>query len=336
MYSSKKDLADTLEKIRDLPVVVVGDIILDRYIWGAVSRISPEAPIPVVDVVKIENRLGGAGNVLMNLKSLGAEARLCGFVGDDAESETVLKLLSDSDVDRDGIMIDRGRPTCLKTRVIAHAQHVVRIDQESAIVQGVALREGFAALVDAHIDEARAVIVSDYAKGAVSAPLMKKLIEARSAGRLGLPGKPLVIDPRPVNYELYQKVDIAKPNRREAEAASGMKINDRESAVKAGKFLLKKWEAQMILVSLGEDGLVIVTDSEGPGIVRDTVAREVFDVSGAGDTVTAIFTAAIAAGAKPAVAGDLANLGAGIVVSEVGTAPINRARLVKAIEELEK
>jgi len=335
MFSPKKELADILEKIKDLPVVVIGDIILDRYIWGSVSRISPEAPIPVVDVNKIESRLGGAGNVVMNLKELGAKPSLCGFVGDDAEGENILQLLSDNDISRDGIMIDRGRPTCLKTRVIAHAQHVVRIDQESAIVQGVALKEGFAALVDAHIDDASAIIISDYAKGAVSAPLIKKFLEARAEGRLGFPGKPLVVDPRPVNYELYQKVDIAKPNRREAEAASGIKITGRESALEAGRLLLKKWDAQMILVSLGEDGLVIVTDSEGPGIFRDTVAQKVSDVTGAGDTVTAIFTAAIAAGAGPAVAGDLANIGAGIVVSEVGTAPINRSRLEQAIGQLE-
>jgi D-beta-D-heptose 7-phosphate kinase/D-beta-D-heptose 1-phosphate adenosyltransferase len=334
MLSSREDLLATLERFKGLPVLVVGDVILDRYIWGKVERISPEAPVPVVDVKTLEDRLGGAGNVARNLRNLGATVSLCGFVGDDDEAQVVYRLLEQDGISREGIMVDRTRPTCLKTRVIAHSQQVVRIDRESRAGVAHSLREGFAAVVDAQIDQSKALILSDYGKGAVSPTLMQRLIAAAENKRLGLGARPLVVDPHPANYAIYSHISVAKPNRKEAEAGAGMKIVDRATALEAGKILCERWDAAMVMITLGEDGLVIVQRGIETGTFLETVAREVFDVSGAGDTVTALFTAAMATGASVDVAGDLANIAAGVVVSEIGTAPISLERLKREIHRL--
>ncbi|MDC0358363.1 bifunctional ADP-heptose synthase [Oligoflexia bacterium] len=332
MISSREELVETLEKINGVPTLVVGDIILDRYIWGQVKRISPEAPVPVVNVQKVEDRLGGAGNAVRNLCGIGAKVSLCCLIGDDEEGQIVLKLLEEGNVDKDGVMIDRGHPTCFKTRVIAHSQQVVRIDREETVMRGVALREGLAAVVDEHLDSCKVAIVSDYGKGTVSESVIARLIKARSEGRIGLDVRPLVVDPSPVNYDVYSGISVAKPNRREAEIASGILINSRETALEAGKVLIKKWKAEMMVISLGEDGLMIVSSEKDNGIFLETVAKEVFDVSGAGDTVTSVFSAALGVGASPSVAGDLANIAAGVVVSEVGTVPIDYDKLRNAID----
>jgi D-beta-D-heptose 7-phosphate kinase/D-beta-D-heptose 1-phosphate adenosyltransferase len=288
----------------------------------------------VVDVKTLEDRLGGAGNVARNLRNLGATVSLCGFVGDDDEAQVVYRLLEQDGISREGIMVDRTRPTCLKTRVIAHSQQVVRIDRESRAGVAHSLREGFAAVVDAQIDQSKALILSDYGKGAVSPTLMQRLIAAAENKRLGLGARPLVVDPHPANYAIYSHISVAKPNRKEAEAGAGMKIVDRATALEAGKILCERWDAAMVMITLGEDGLVIVQRGIETGTFLETVAREVFDVSGAGDTVTALFTAAMATGASVDVAGDLANIAAGVVVSEIGTAPISLERLKREIHRL--
>lgn len=334
MLCSKAELFETIEKINGLPMLVVGDIILDRYIWGAVARVSPEAPVPVVDVKQVEDRLGGAANVVRNLCNLGAQVSLCGIIGDDTDGQTVLKLLEKDKVERDGVMIDRARPTILKTRIVAQRQQMLRIDRESNAALAAPLREGFAAVVDAHIDRAKSIIISDYGKGAVSDALFRKLVEAHKNKRIGLDSRALVLDPHPANYALYQNVTVAKPNRREAELASGITITDRDSTLEAGKILLQKWKCEMLVITLGEDGLAIISANSDRPIFLETVAQEVFDVSGAGDTVTALFAAALAAGASPAVAGDLANIGAGVVVSEVGTVAVTIPKLKSEIERL--
>ncbi len=333
MHSSKKELLAALDRINGVPILVVGDLILDRYLWGGVSRISPEAPVPIVEVRKIEDRLGGAGNTARNLRSIGAKVTMCGFIGDDDEGKIALSLLESDGVGKDGIIIDRERPTSLKTRVIGQHQQIVRIDREDTSPRSLALKEGFAAVVDAHIEASRAVILSDYGKGAVFENLVDKLEEARLAGRISYKDRPLVVDPHPANYGIYQGMSVAKPNRKEAEIASGIRIKDKQSGIEAANVLLGLWKADMMLVTLGEDGLVITFADKRPAIHLETRARQVFDVSGAGDTVTAIFTAAIASGSSAQVAGELANIGAGIVVSEIGTAAVSLTKLKAEIEE---
>ncbi len=334
MLSSEVELYKTLDSFKDISVLVVGDIILDRYIWGKVERISPEAPVPVVEVRKMEDRLGGAGNVVRNLLTLGIKSSLCGFIGDDEDGRAVLKMLEKDGAGREGVMIDKERPTSVKTRVIAHNQQVVRIDRESKIQPTPALREGFAALVEAQFENYDALIVSDYGKGVISSNLLRRFEEFKRKGKTGVGKKVLFLDPHPANYDQYTAITVAKPNRREAEKASGIKIDSREKAYEAGQILLNKWNAEMMVISLGEDGLAIIEAGKTDGIFLETVAQNVFDVSGAGDSVVAVFCAAMACGAKSVVAGDLANIAGGIAVSEVGTVAVPLAKIKSEIERL--
>ena len=324
---TREELVGALERLAGAKVLVIGDIILDRYVWGNVSRISPEAPVPVVEVARIEDRLGGASNVARNIRSLGAGCSLCGFVGDDEEGAVVLGLLEREGIGHDGVIADRTRPTCLKTRVIAQRQQIVRIDRESKVVQAVALREGFAAAVESQLGGVGAVIISDYGKGAVSEPVLRKLETAREQGTIALTTRPLVVDPHPANYDIYRGMSVVKPNRREAELATGLTIVDKKSALAAANALVKRWNVDIAMITLGEDGLLLYSRESGDGTFLGTTAREVFDVSGAGDTVTAVFATAAAAGVELRVAGDLANIAAGLVVSEVGTVAVDPVRL---------
>lgn len=332
MENHKSTLLEVIEKIKNTPILVVGDIMLDRYIWGSVDRISPEAPVPVVFTKKIENRLGGAGNVVRNLCAIGAKVTLCGFIGNDQEGVEVLNQLKELGVEKSGVLIDRDKPTILKTRVVAQNQQVVRIDREDLQPPAKVLSEGIAAVIDSYLDSNSAVIVSDYGKGTISEVLLKRIELAKEKGRVSITKCPIVLDPHPANYHLYKKIDAVKPNRKEAEAASGVKITDRESAYKAALVLLEKWQAQMMLITLGEKGLCLVEAGKKDPFYLDTIAVEVFDVSGAGDTVTSLFTAAIAVGASPRIAAEIANIAAGIVVTEVGTAAINLDKLRDEIE----
>jgi rfaE bifunctional protein kinase chain/domain len=330
---SKEALLTALAKVKGQKILVVGDLILDRYIWGKVDRISPEAPVPVVEVKKIEDRLGGAGNVVRNLCNLGCDITVCGYVGDDDEGAVILKLLRDSNVGKDGVIIDREHPTCLKTRVIAHPQQIVRIDREDRSPRAMPLQSAFASMTEAHLKDMGAVIISDYAKGTISPLIMERFKESFTHGVTGVGKVPVVVDPHPSHFDLYQKITIAKPNRKEAEAAVGRKITDKTSAIAAAHELMKRWDAELMMITLGEGGMVITERGKSGGIALDTLAREVFDVSGAGDTVTAVFTAALSAGVDLSTAGQLANIAAGIVVSEVGTVAIQYDVLKKEIEE---
>lgn len=334
MRSSKTELREIVEAIVSVKVLVLGDLILDRYIWGKVDRISPEAPVPIVAVTRTEDRLGCAGNVVRNLNEMNVAVVVAGIVGDDLEGEAILRLLESRNTSSDGILVAKGRPTSLKTRVIAQAQQVVRVDREDVSPYQDELQAGLAATVKGQLKNVDAVIVSDYGKGTINAKIWDTLYQARQEGVLGPSARPLVLDPHPANYSLYRGVSVAKPNRKEAEIAAGMTIATYQDAVRAGELLRERWEADRMLITLGELGLAIVPGNGADPVALDTVAREVFDVSGAGDTVTALYTAAVAAGASPELAGDLANIGAGIVVSEVGTVPIRRERLLKEIERL--
>lgn len=332
-FASRKRLLDLLDKIVGVPIVVVGDLILDRYIWGKVERISPEAPVPVVEMTALEDRLGGAGNVASNLIGLGCKVALCGFVGDDEDGKQLLSLIAKAGIEPDGMIIDKSRPTVLKTRVIAHSQQVVRIDRERKAAPTAAVQEAFAALVEAKLPEARVIVLSDYGKGTLSEPLAKRLEAAQKDGRITLERCPLVVDPHPRSYSLYRGMTVAKPNRKEAESAIGKSITTPEQARGAAKEIMQKWNASLAMITLGEDGMVLLDAAHPEGVLIPTEAREVFDVSGAGDTVTAVFSAALGAGASPVEAGVLANIAAGIVVSEVGTVAISADTLRARIEE---
>lgn len=330
---SKEELLATLDAVASTPILVVGDVILDRYIWGRVERISPEAPVPVVEVVRMEDRLGGAGNVVRNLATIGAKPMMCGVVGADEDGASVLRLLDEIGADRNGLLIDSDRPTVLKTRIIAHTQQIARIDREKKDDLTPSLSTKLSATLDSAIDGSRAVILSDYGKGAVSEGVLHTLTQAYGCGRLSVKSRPLFVDPHPRNYERYRGMSVAKPNRKEAEVASGRKIESIEDAFSACEALIKKWNSDVMVITLGEGGMVVREAGSKEGLHLETTAQEVFDVSGAGDTVTAVFTAVLAVGASPVTAGVLANIAAGIVVSEVGTAAINLARLREHVSQ---
>jgi len=327
------DLLTLVERFRGARIFVVGDLILDHYIWGDVSRISPEAPVVVVNVDKEERSLGGAGNVVNNLIELGAEVAVAGAVGEDDEGIRLCGMLESKGVNTSGIVTIGGRPTTVKTRVLARAQQVVRVDRESTETLPDRARKSIAEAVATGLKNTKGVVVSDYAKGVLSPDVFRPFEEANNDGLFGIGKVPLVIDPKNANFDLYSCGTVVKPNRGEAAIASGINIRDRRDAASAGRLLAERWSSDMVLVTLGELGMVLVPrDSEIPVIEVDTEAREIYDVSGAGDTVAAVFTLALAVGASPKDAACLANISAGIVVAEVGAVALKFDQLTAALE----
>jgi D-beta-D-heptose 7-phosphate kinase/D-beta-D-heptose 1-phosphate adenosyltransferase len=295
--------------MRDKRVLVVGDAMLDEWVWGSVSRISPEAPVPVVAVSDHSFTLGGAGNVASNLRAVGARVAFAATVGDDAEGRRMLALLDALDVDRSAVVSCADRPTTRKTRIVAHNQQVVRADWESVEALSAADAEILCGRVARLAPECDAVVLSDYAKGLFSA----QLVNAASAARV------VTADPKPKNIGLFKNVTLLAPNAAEASAASGIAIKDEASLERAGAALLALLGCRYVVITRGERGMALF-GAEGERLVVPSVARTVFDVSGAGDTVIAVLTAALAAEAPVELALQLANFAAGAVVEKLGTA----------------
>jgi len=310
-------------------VTVVGDVILDKYIWGGVDRISPEAPVVVVKVKEENYRLGGSANVAHNIVSLGGQASLVGCVGDDTWGKDVVTQLEKVGISSDGIVFEKGRQTTIKTRVVAHSQQVVRIDRETDESFSDKVREELIGRLSVEVDSASGLIVSDYAKGVIDNGMLETLSAWYENKRVGQLDKPMLCDPKNINFDSYNGATIVTPNKKEASEASGVVIKNRTDALKAAKILKQKWNSQYVLVTLGEMGMLLYSD-EGHSEIN-TVAREVFDVSGAGDTVSATFLLSMAVGATPFQAALLANQAAGIVVREVGTAVVTLEALQKEI-----
>jgi rfaE bifunctional protein kinase chain/domain len=306
-------------------VLVVGDVMLDRFVWGRVERISPEAPVPVVHFTREDARPGGAGNVASNVRALGGRAGVGGIVGDDAAGRSLRDMLNALGASTTGLVVDRHRPTIEKTRIIAHHQQMVRLDREAA--PGETSRA--AARVRDHVLAQRrrcdVVVLSDYNKGVVDAALLDALAAAHRRDPFRW-----VVDPKRANFGRYRRVSLVKPNREEAAAASGIEICDRASLQRAGTRLLEQWEAEAVLISRGEEGMALFkrggTVAEFP-----TLAREVFDVTGAGDTVIATCALALGAGGTLEEATVLANHAAGVVVGKIGTATVTAAELRGAL-----
>jgi len=296
-------------RMRDKRVLVVGDVMLDEWVWGRVSRISPEAPVPVVAVDDHSFTLGGAGNVASNLRAIGASVTFAGAVGDDAEGRRVLDLFDAQGVDRRAVIALGDRPTTRKTRIVAHNQQVVRADWESAEPLGASDRARMCALVEKLAHACDAVVLSDYAKGLFS----RDLVEAASVAPV------VTADPKPKNIDLFAGVTCVAPNALEAAGASGIAIKDEASLERAGAALLERLGCRFVVITRGERGMALF-GAAGERMLIPSVARTVFDVSGAGDTVVAVLTSALAAGAPIALAMQLANFAAGAVVGKLGTA----------------
>jgi len=306
-------------------LLVVGDIMLDRFLWGSVTRISPEAPVPVVRLERESLSLGGAGNVARNIVTLGGRAVPVTIHGDDAEGEQVRDLCRSAGIATEGLIEAPGRPTTVKTRVVAHQQHVVRVDREEdgPPEQDVARRIRERALE--MLGGAAAVIVSDYDKGALSAELLGQLLP--EAKRRGLP---VVIDPKLRLFDHYRPATVITPNAREAMQAAAMPARSDAEFETLGRFLLQRLGCPHLLLTRGERGMLLVS-SGAPPLVIPTVAREVFDVTGAGDTVAATLALALATGATMAEGAILANQAAGVVIGKLGTASVSREELIASL-----
>jgi rfaE bifunctional protein kinase chain/domain len=323
----KIDINKLLRKFRETTVLVVGDIVMDEFIWGKVSRISPEAPVPVVAVTHDTLLLGGAANVVNNVRSLGGKVLLIGVVGDDRMGEKIKELLAEKKIVLEGIIVEPGRPTSVKTRIIAHNQQVVRFDRESLQPISQQSHKQLLDFIDAYWKQVDGVIISDYGKGVVTQDLMSSIIVKKRAD-----GKLVAVDPKIDNFELYKEVTVLTPNSEEAEAAAGKRIKDEDSLLELGELLLNRFASQAILITRGEEGMILF-ERQGRITKVPTMAKEVYDVTGAGDTVIGTLTLTLATGSDFPQAAVLANYAAGIVVGKVGTAVVTPEELRRAVTD---
>ena len=316
-----------LSKFDDCRLLVVGDLMIDEYVWGDVDRISPEAPVQVVAVNSEDYTLGGSGNVVNNLVALGAEVSVLGVVGSGRYGKQLLDRLSDLGSNTGGVIQEAGRPTTKKTRIIAAHQQVLRIDRETKKKIAAETFDSIIASAEKIIPEVDVVLISDYGKGLITRELVAKLVTLAHAS-----GKIVVADPKGLDFSKYSGVSLLTPNKKEASLASGVEIINEERLAAAGSVLLEKSGTDKILITCGKDGMTFFERGQGPFTIR-TRAQEVYDVSGAGDTVIAVLGLGIAAGLpfKEAVA--LANTAAGIVVGKVGTATTTRKELARALKQ---
>ncbi len=323
-------LSKTINSFKDKNILIIGDIILDRYIFGKVNRISPEAPVPVVDVSRETFLLGGAANVANNIIALGGKVTVSGVIGKDRAGDVVRELLTESGINSNGLVEDN-RPTTVKSRVIAHNQQVVRFDREDCRkLDGRALTK-FLEYIKKALPQFDAVIISDYKKGVVTAALVKAVVKFAKQKKIFV-----AVDPKVGHFHLYRDVSIITPNLMEASQGSGIDIKDESSLLKAGKTLLTRLSCMSVLITRGEEGMSLFERDAAKGVKVThipTVAVKVFDVTGAGDTVIAAFTLAHAAGATLRDAAIISNHAAGIVVGEVGTAVATPETLLQSLRE---
>ncbi|MFO0773303.1 MAG: D-glycero-beta-D-manno-heptose-7-phosphate kinase [Nitrospiraceae bacterium] len=315
-----------VEKFPKASVLVLGDLILDHYVWGRVTRISPEAPVPVVHVDAEDFKLGGAANVFHNIHTLGGKAELCGVVGSDESGRRLLSALGLSRKDRGGVLVDPKRPTTRKSRVVAHHQQVVRFDVEQRHELSPAMQRRLLAHVASRLPQIDCLVVSDYAKGVVTASLMSEL--TRLASQRGIP---ILVDPKVEHFSYYKGVTVVTPNHLEATQAAGMQGDDDQTIHDAGTMIRQRLGCRAVLVTRGEKGMSLF---EGDGVQWHvpTRARQVFDVTGAGDTVVGTLALALASGSNLQDAAFLANQAAGLVVGMVGTATITAKQLSDALQ----
>lgn len=324
---SRDVLQRYIDRFPQPDILVIGDLILDHYVWGKVNRISPEAPVPVVHVNKESLHLGGAANVYNNVVALGGRADLCGVVGSDEGGRRLLQALGTRRQGKRGVIIDSRRPTTRKTRVIAHNQQVVRFDVERRNEISRPVQQRILRYVDSRLKEIACLVVSDYAKGVVTAPLMVEL--TRLAAQRGIP---IIVDPKVEHFSYYKGVTMITPNHHEATQAAGIHGDTDQSINEAGEILRQRLGTHCVVVTRGEQGMSLF-ESNGARWHIPTPARQVYDVTGAGDTVLGTLALALATGASFRDAAFLANHAAGFVVGRVGTATLTAQQLSGTLAE---
>jgi D-beta-D-heptose 7-phosphate kinase/D-beta-D-heptose 1-phosphate adenosyltransferase len=316
------DVNGLLERLQGKRILVLGDLMLDRYWWGSVTRISPEAPVPVVSLERESTHLGGAANVAANLKGLGAEPVLCGLVGRDDAGHTLRRRLDEAGIAVDGIVDSEERPTTVKTRIVAHQQQIVRLDEEDVSPLSLEVAESLMEVAVRAMDRCDVVLMSDYAKGVLAPSVVEAVLSAARSG-----DKKVIIDPKGKDYTKYTGAFLLTPNQKEAMEATGLSVAGRDELERAARHLADGLGLHAMLVTRGEHGMMLVETGETT-FELPASAREVYDVTGAGDTVIATLTGALAAGLSLKDAARLANLAAGIVVEHVGTTAITKDMLL--------
>lgn len=315
-----------IDRFSSTRILVVGDIVLDHYIWGKVSRISPEAPVPVVNVTKESLLLGGATNVVQNIHALGGSVSVCGVIGTDEAGRQLQRLLHSQKISTDGLIIESTRPTTIKTRIIAHSQQVVRFDREiKDRIEKDTHKNVFEFVKRQIASGLDAIVISDYCKGVVTKELVKDIVRLAKKNRVIVS-----VDPKVSHFGMYSGATILTPNANEAAIGSKIEIEDEQSLLRAGKLLLKNLHCAAVLITRGEHGMSLF-EQGGKVTHIPTVARNVYDVTGAGDTVISALTLAMAAGANMLDAARISNYAAGIVVGIVGTATVRSEELKESI-----
>jgi D-beta-D-heptose 7-phosphate kinase/D-beta-D-heptose 1-phosphate adenosyltransferase len=331
---NRQRVATLLAQFAAKRILVIGDLMLDEFLWGKVSRISPEAPVPVVEVASEEFFPGGAANVARNLAEFSKHTRVLGVTGTCVHADRLKKLLTDEGIHIDTIQSHDCYQTIVKTRVIARQQHIVRIDREKA--QQIRPEHIQAALqqIESLLPEIDAIIIEDYGKGLLVQSFAEAICDlAHRAGKI------VAVDPNPHNPLAWRHVTVIKPNRAEAFASAGLRPTEPidpptadQPLLEAGRILTEKWHADHLLITLGEQGVLLIRQ-DAPPYHTPTRARQVFDVSGAGDTVIALYTLALSTGASPSEAAEIANHASGIVVGKLGTATVTPAELLASFED---
>jgi D-beta-D-heptose 7-phosphate kinase/D-beta-D-heptose 1-phosphate adenosyltransferase len=318
---SSQKLKTYLRRFSQTRILVVGDLILDHYIWGTVNRVSPEAPVPVVHVNSESYRMGGAANVYHNIATLGGQVELCGVIGNDSYGKHILKDVRTVSNQASGIFTDNSRPTIKKTRVIAHNQQIVRFDVEQRDVVSKRIERKIMRHVDSRLHDLSCIVISDYAKGLITEELVQHI--RKQAHHHGVP---IIVDPKVEHMSFYTGVTVMTPNYLEAMQGAGFLTTQNIPMTEIGCALQQRLQCQAVVVTRGEEGMSIF-EQNGRSWTIPAVARQVYDVTGAGDTVVSTLALALSAKASLADAAILANQAAGIVVGMVGTATVTRAQL---------
>ncbi|KAA3616130.1 MAG: D-glycero-beta-D-manno-heptose-7-phosphate kinase [Calditrichaeota bacterium] len=320
-------LSKYIPQFKNKKIAVLGDLMIDQYTWGTIQRISPEAPVPIVEVQNQSNSLGGAANVANNLQSLGVEVIPTGVIGDDDEGQELINMITDAGFTKDGIFIDGTRRTTIKTRIIAHNQHVVRIDRESKNNISPKTARLILEFLESEMPKLDALILEDYNKGLLTRNLIREVIALAHKNDVIT-----TVDPKFNHFLDYKGVTLFKPNRKETEEATAQIIHNIDDCVTAAISLRNKLQCENILITLGEEGMVLV-DKNDQFTQIPTQAKKVHDVSGAGDTVISTLTACLTAGASIFEAAHMANFAASIVIAEIGAVPIDPQKLQHVILE---
>lgn len=327
MKNDNRNLIRAASGFNKKKILVVGDLMIDKFIRGKVSRISPEAPVPVVDVISEEYMPGGAGNVVLNLLRLGAGVSFISSVGKDYYGRSLINMLSDAGADTEGVLMTATRPTSVKTRIIAEHQQVVRFDREVPGEISSRLAGRLSLKAREAVRDSDGVVISDYGKGLITSSLIEIIIRESEKKKI-----PVIVDPQVGHFFEYSGVSSLTPNQKEAAAALNTEITGEESLIAAGLKLIEKLRSETLLITRGEEGMSLFYSS---GEVRHipSRAREVFDVTGAGDTVSGVFTLGLACGLEYFEAAAMANYAAAVVVGKLGTASVSLEELIKEMED---